>query len=182
MNDNTPRLGIDIGRVIIDGPRNRGEDTGFFDGDEAALLATPEMPGAFEAIGRLVLLFEAEVWLVSKCGERVQERTLRWLDGHNFWRDARMHPRCVRFCRERPEKRDICLELGITHFVDDRADVIASIKDVVPHRYLFGPQDANVFATAHNDGIRLSPSLHLAPNWNIAERLIQRDFSVNNPS
>ena len=29
-----PRLGIDIGRVIIDGPAHPGGDTAFFSGDE----------------------------------------------------------------------------------------------------------------------------------------------------
>ena len=77
-----PRLGIDIGRVIIDGPAHRGAgDTAFFEGDEAAMLATPEMAGSFPSIGRLVDLFAARVWLVSKCGPRVQARTLRWLAG-----------------------------------------------------------------------------------------------------
>jgi len=41
-----PRLGIDIGRVITNGPAHPGGDTAFFQGDEATMLATPEMPGA----------------------------------------------------------------------------------------------------------------------------------------
>lgn len=168
MNAYPPRLGIDIGHVIVAGPRNRNEDTGFFDGDEAALLATPEMPGAFEAIGRLVLLFEAEVWLISKCGPRIQERTLRWLDGHNFWRDALMLPRCARFCRRRPEKRDICLELGVTHFVDDRADVLQAMSDVVPNRYLFGPQQQAAPA-----------GITAVLDWAAAERAIRIDYPLS---
>lgn len=62
-----PRLGVDIGRVIINGPAHPGGgDTAFFTGDEAALLATPEMPGAVEVITRLVACFQGRVWLVSK--------------------------------------------------------------------------------------------------------------------
>lgn len=30
-----------------------------------------------------------------------------------------------------------CVDLAITHFVDDKPDVIAAITPVVPHRYLF---------------------------------------------
>jgi len=30
-----------------------------------------------------------------------------------------------------------CADLAITHFVDDKPDVIAAITPVVPHRYLF---------------------------------------------
>jgi len=48
MNTREPRLGIDIGRVIIDGSSHPvGGDTAFFQGDEGVMLATPEMPGAF---------------------------------------------------------------------------------------------------------------------------------------
>jgi hypothetical protein len=40
-----PRLGIDIGRVIIDGSSHpEGGDAAFFQGDEATMLATPEWP------------------------------------------------------------------------------------------------------------------------------------------
>src|SRR5215469_7888920 len=80
-----PRLGIDIGKVIIDGPAHPGGgDTAFFQGDEAAVIATPEVDGAVAAIGRLTALLDGRVWLVSKCGPSVQARTLRWLDGHDF--------------------------------------------------------------------------------------------------
>jgi hypothetical protein len=30
--------------------------------------------------------------------------------------------------------------LGVTHFVDDRAEVLAALAGIVPHLYLFGPQ------------------------------------------
>src|SRR5689334_16267078 len=105
MNIREPRLGIDIGRVIIDGSAHPdGGDTAFFDGDEATMLATPEMAGAVEAIATLGLLFEGRVWLVSKCGPRVQARTLRWLDGHDFYRRTGLPVRNVRFCRARADK------------------------------------------------------------------------------
>lgn len=81
-----PRLGIDIGRVIIDGPSHpAGGDTAFFSGDEATMLATPEMAGCVPAVARLAQLLGGRVWLVSKCGPRVQARTLRWLDADGFW-------------------------------------------------------------------------------------------------
>ena len=135
-----PRLGVDIGRVIIDGSAHPGGgDTAFFAGDEATMLATPEMPGAIAAIAELAEAFGYRVWLVSKCGPRVQERSLRWLAGHDFWTRTGIAPDHVRFCRLRPQKRDHCVELGLTHFVDDRADVHAAIHDVVPYQYYFGP-------------------------------------------
>jgi len=47
----------------------------------------------------------------------------------------------VRFCRARADKRLHCLELGLTHFVDDRADVHAAIRGVVRFQYFFGDLD-----------------------------------------
>ena len=136
-----PRLGIDIGRVIIDGSAHPdGGDTAFFQGDEATMLATPEMDGAVQSITRLVDLFARKVWLVSTCGPRTQERTLRWLDAHAFYERTALPPAQVRFCRTRPDKRLHCVELGLTHFVDDHPEVHAAIRGTVAHQYFFGPQ------------------------------------------
>jgi hypothetical protein len=136
-----PRLGIDIGRVIINGPAHPGGgDTAFFEGDEPTMLATPEMDGAVAAIDRLMTLFTGRVWLVSKCGPRVQARTLRWLEGHDFYRRTRLPAEHVRFCLTRPDKRFHCQDLSLTHFVDDHPEVHAAIRGTVDHHYFFGPQ------------------------------------------
>jgi tRNA(Leu) C34 or U34 (ribose-2'-O)-methylase TrmL len=157
-----PRLGIDIGRVLIDGPSHPdGGDTAFFNGDEATMLATPEMPDAVETIAELVSRFDGRVWLVSKCGPKVQERTLRWLDGHDFYGRTGMDPEHVRFCRQRPEKRIHCEQLRLTHFVDDRRDVHEAIRGVVQYHYLFGPQPHGV-----------PDYVQHAPTWTVAGRLI----------
>lgn len=135
-----PRLGIDIGRVIINGPAHPvGGDTAFFEGDEATMLATPEMDGAIPAIARLVTLFAGRVWLISKCGPRVQDRTMRWLDAHEFYQRTGLPPGHVRFCRTRPDKRPHCQQLGLTHFIDDHPEVHAAIHGTVDHQYFFGP-------------------------------------------
>lgn len=141
MNARQPRLGVDIGRVIIDGSAHPdGGDTAFFDGDEATMLATPEMPGAVESIAQLVDLFGGKVWLVSKCGPRVQGKTERWLHAHGFFDRTGLPPDHVRFCRARRDKRVHCLELELTHFVDDHPEVHAAIRGAVDHHFFFGPQ------------------------------------------
>lgn len=162
----TPVLGIDIGRVIIDSPPGALADTGFFHGDSDQLLATPEVPGAIEAIGRLVPLFgPVNVWLVSKCGQRIQDRTLRWLDGHGFWARTAMLTDQARFVRARGDKAWVCAKLGITYFVDDRPDVLFPMEETVPRRYLFGP------------GWRAAPrGLTAVADWKEAEAAIREDF------
>ncbi len=47
-------------------------------------------------------------------------------------------------CRERPEKAAVCARLGITHFVDDRLDVLTPMRGTVPHLYLFGAPRAGI--------------------------------------
>ena len=163
-----PRLGVDIGRVIIDGAAHPGGgDTAFFDGDEATMLATPEMAGAVDAIGRLVPLFGGRVWLVSKCGPRVQARTERWLAGHDFFRRTGMAAGHVRFCRRRADKRDHCVQLGLTHFVDDRPEVHEAIRGAVIRQYFFGPQPRPV-----------PPYGEHVLTWADAERLIRADLAA----
>jgi hypothetical protein len=161
-----PRLGIDIGRVIIAGPVHAGADTAFFTGDEAALLATPEVPGAVPAIARLVARFAGRVWLVSKCGPRVQARTERWLRGHDVAGRTGLPPGHVRYCRARADKRRHCLELQLTHFIDDHPEVHAAIRGTVAHQYFFGPQRRPVPAYGK-----------ATPTWSDVERLIDQSLS-----
>ena len=70
----------------------------------------------------------------------MQQKTLRWLEHHDFYQRSGIPASHVRFCLERPQKADHCRELGITHFIDDRSDVLQHLTGIVPWRYLFGPQ------------------------------------------
>lgn len=134
-----PRLGIDIGRVIISTGDGRG-DTSFLGSTEDSALTTPPMADALAAIRQLTERFEGRVWLVSKCGPRIQARSRRWLDRWRFFAETGVRSDHVRFCRQRPQKADHCAQLRITHFVDDRTDVLRHLHEQVPHLYLFGPQ------------------------------------------
>lgn len=51
-----------------------------------------------------------------------------------------MPPNHVR-CRKRPEKAQHAKQLGLTHFIDDRLDVLSHLRPIVPHLYWFGEQD-----------------------------------------
>ena len=132
-------LGIDIGRVIIR-PGDDDEDTSFLLGTEDDAMRTPPNECVFDVVPELVRRFEGRVWLVSKCGPRMQERTLRWLAHHRFFERSGVAPDQVRFCLKRPDKALHCRELGITHFIDDRVDVLEALEGVVSHRFLFGEQ------------------------------------------
>ncbi|MFC0627756.1 hypothetical protein [Kribbella deserti] len=159
------KLRIDIGRVIIDGSSHPdGGDTAFFQGDRATLLRTPAVPGAFEAIARLTTLFKGQAWLVSKAGPRVQQRTLQWLEHHDFYGRTGIPADHVRFCLRRADKAVHCAELGITHFIDDKPDVHEALAGIVAHRYLFDRRH------------HLPAGVSRTPTWPTAETAITQSF------
>jgi hypothetical protein len=119
-------------------------DTDFLGSSLEEAMASPATAGAFEVIPRLVALFDGRAWIISKCSEATQLKTLAWLDHHDFYCRTGISRGNVRFCRHRSEKAIHCRDLGITHMIDDRLDVHRAIRDVVPHLYLFGPQDGEV--------------------------------------
>ena len=140
-------LGVDIGGVIID-KVNDGTDTSFF---SANFLQTTAVPGVFQALRRLVdERFGSQVYLVSKCGQRVQKRTLLWLarEDNNFYEQTGISPNHVWFCKQRHEKAGICQKLGITHFIDDRLEILGNLT-TVENLYLFQPNGNEVRRFAH---------------------------------
>ncbi|HLY73435.1 MAG TPA: hypothetical protein VKU80_04885 [Planctomycetota bacterium] len=153
-------LGIDIGRVLIaPGGCGGNEDTSFIEGTLEEALQTPPMAGAFEAVTRLVEVFERRVWLISKCFPRVQDRTRRWLDHHGFYDKTGLRRDRLIFCLERSQKAGHCERLGIEYFIDDRLDVLEAMRGRVPHLFLFGEQRRPV------------PELDWlvkVPNWEVA--------------
>ncbi len=135
------KIGLDFGRVIMGAVRNGQADTSFLGTTfNEAMQSKPE-PGAFDVIGQLVDWFAAEVWIVSKCGPSVENKTRGWLKHWNFYAETGVDREKVRFCRQRSEKALICRQLGITQFVDDRFDVLTPMRGIVPKLYLFGEQD-----------------------------------------
>ena len=134
-----PVLGIDFGRTICDigsGHVTTGRaevDPHFFD--------WPFVDGAVEQIKSLVSLFgPRSMHIVSKCAPESEEPIKEWLTRKEFWKLTGMKPENIHFCRERHEKNPICCEFGITHFVDDRREVLYSM-DNVRIRIALNPRD-----------------------------------------
>jgi hypothetical protein len=159
-------LGIDIGGVIISRLRD-ATDTSFLSDN---FLDTPAVPDALEVIRRLVNeRFNGRVFLVSKGGPRIQAKTRRWLKHHRFFEVTGVKPKNVHFCLERSEKAQICRKLKITHFIDDRVDVLDSLRDV--NCLLFEPRGAS--------GIARSSSIRRARSWSeIAEMLLAKSTRI----
>ena len=127
-----PVLGLDVGGVLVDRVAE-GSDTSFFGGRP---MDTPAVAGALEAIPQLVALFGHRVHIVSKAGPKIAELTRHWLGSHGTVGPHGIDPANVHFVRKRPEKHRVCDQLGVTHFVDDRLDVLGHLTSV-DRRYLF---------------------------------------------
>lgn len=136
MIDERPyTIGIDVGGVIID-RSNDNKDTSFFSDN---YLNTTAVPGAFEAIGRIIKArFQDRAYIVSKCGRKTEAKTKEWLKHHKIYEITGIKEENAIFCRTRYEKAPICKEKGITHFIDDRMSVLRHM-DTVPYKYLFNP-------------------------------------------
>jgi hypothetical protein len=154
-----PRLGVDIGRVIIHGD---GPDTNFIGGSDDDAMRAPAMDGVIEALTRLCARFDGRVWIVSKCGPRIEARSRAWLDAHRFFETTGIPRQNLRFCRNRRDKAPICLDLGIDFFVDDRIDVLRHMVAIVAHLFQFGAASSP------------EPGVVPAPTWAVAEAAITR--------
>lgn len=128
-------FGVDFGGVIVKSHRfTLSEDTHLV-GSESKVVA---QPGVFEALSEIVSICDGQVWIVSKASQRVQARTLAWLKEVDFFSRIGLQDDHFIFCFEREEKEQICNDLNISHFIDDRIHVMQILRKSVPQLYLFG--------------------------------------------
>lgn len=143
--DEHARVGVDIGRVIIAAVASGGRaDTSFIGGTEEDAMRTPPVNDAFRVVARLVERTGGNVWLVSKAGPRIEALTRRWLVQWRFLAATNVPDTNVVFCRERRDKADHAVRLRLTHFIDDRVDVLEHLRAVMKDLYLFGHQAPDV--------------------------------------
>lgn len=133
-------LGVDMGGVIYE----RKDDvatSSFFGGDYRNAKAIPH------ALGSLRMLrqgpFDDRIYLISKCNREAEQGIREWLQHKGFFEFTGIPPENVRLCRERSEKAGICQELGITHMIDDRLEVLSHLT-MVKNRYLFRPDPKEI--------------------------------------
>jgi hypothetical protein len=173
-----PRLGIDIGRVIIRGYEHfeSTHDTPFVHVSkmtEEQNLAVPAMAGIWDHIPPLVQLFRergGDVWLVSKAkSDRTRILTRAWLEHHEFWERTKIPRDHLHFTATRIEKAGVARQLGLTYFIDDRVDCLAPMIGDVPVRILFGKQLPPTLEWAKS-----TETLH-AHGWAEVAQLLHKD-------
>ncbi len=114
-------LGIDCGEVIL------------------YSLSGKPVPGAFDNIKRVVESGRfAKICVVSKVTPLLRFTFVWRLWYLNFWKYTGVPRKNLFFCSEHEDKAEICEQLGITHFVDDRLRVLDCLK-TVNNRYALNP-------------------------------------------
>ena len=117
-----PVLAVDIGGVI--------KDSGYLTG---------VVPKSMESLKNLKAagIFE-NIYLISQCWTPLRKLAFWWLTRHNFWDITGISLEDVRFCNWGSTKAWHAEDLGITHFVDDRPDLLVMMQSSVSHCFLFG--------------------------------------------
>ncbi|MFH5230876.1 hypothetical protein [Antrihabitans spumae] len=131
--DRPPVLGVDVGGVIVDRAAENS-DTSFFG---LKPMDTPAVDGALDALQQLTVSFEWRVHLVSKARSTTAATSRRWLEHIDFHSRTGIDPHNVHFVQNRQDKVPVCERFGVTHFIDDRVEVLGYLRDCVPRRYLF---------------------------------------------
>jgi hypothetical protein len=144
-----------MGGVITD-PINDNSDTSFFGRN---YLETTRVEGVFEALNKLVFHFDGDVYVVSKCGPRTEQRSREWFDHHKFYEQTGIAREHVHFCRERADKAPICEQLDITHFIDDKLEVLGYLT-TVPNKFLFRGRPQEIARHTH-----LLPQVKQVQSW-----------------
>lgn len=157
----TSRLGVDVGGVLLGASTDDSErDTTFLSAPDHVAVSLPPVAGAFETVREAVRVTGGQVFVVSKCGARIEKLTRAWLEHQRFFERTGVTREQLEFVRTRPDKRVVACRLGLTHFVDDREDVLRSMVGLVPSLVWFGA------------GARSTGELVPGRDWVAAARLL----------
>ena len=118
------------------------------------------VPGALLGIAQIVeTIGPQRVYLVSSCGAQREVQIRDRLAQLNLYPSTGLLPEHTRFCRSRAGKKLIAANLGLTHFTDDRLEVLGYLAEVVPQLFLFQPDEHEIAAHRHHLArVRVIPS------------------------
>ncbi len=142
------RIGIDIGGVII--AQDTDEPDLFFSND---FLRAKTFPDCFETIKLLIEKFGKEnVFIISKCGEKVQRKSRDWLEHNQFFSSTGFLPGHIHFCLERHEKAGLAERLQLNIFIDDRYTVLKHLLPLeqIERLILFCPNETEQELSSSN--------------------------------
>lgn len=104
----------------------------------------PEINGIIGAVYGIVNYFRSEnVFIVSSADEALEKAILHWFEKKSILKRTGVSSDNLIFCRERKEKAIVCAQKQITHFIDDRREVLHHIYESDPSikLILFNPDE-----------------------------------------
>lgn len=137
------RLGIDCGGVILKHNSTNAREVQEWEGtifSDNNYLKSPEVFAAVESIAAIIeLVGEDNVFIISKCGSKVEMKTMQWLEYHNLFQRTGFKREHVFFCRNREHKAEFCTDLELTHYVDDHVMILQTLPQSVFRQIHFHP-------------------------------------------
>lgn len=120
ITDFKTRLGLDFGNVI-------------------KAIGGDEMPGFRKGLEKLRNeMFGDEIYVISRVNDERGSKKAIWFLGEQKIFDTLIKPTNVHFCLLRNQKAPIAKWLGLTHFIDDRTEVLSHMTSV-QHRFALNP-------------------------------------------
>jgi hypothetical protein len=112
------------------------------------------------------------VYIVSRVTDEQSLRAYKFFNDFNFFEGTGLTPNKVRFCYERHEKAPIVRELGITHFIDDRPEVLVYMPNVMKFSMNPDPDDLARFSSILGED-------HMSvKDWGDIERFFKRYYDA----
>lgn len=150
-------LGVDIGGVIINHAKVHG--------------VYPPLPNVFEVLKKLgEERFGDRIFVVSHADLHMSGKMLEWLWDKHFFDITGIAIGNVHFCHRRIGKVEICLRFGITHFIDDRREILTYLHSAeIKNLYLF--QERKEEANSYMD---ILPNVIRVASWGeVAKQLLE---------
>ncbi len=146
-------LGLDLGNTLVKLGKVGSPSIVFDDAIETIKLL-------------MVYYFGKRVFIISKVTPEQRLRAEHFLKTSTFLTEIGLTCPHVLFCMERGDKAVLARHLGITHFIDDRPEVLAAMNDLPICRIAYDPipEDLERFKTQ-------LPDVKVVKNWLEIRRL-----------
>lgn len=139
MSTDNKRLGVDVGGVIMDWIPYLETERSYL-GDN--YRETPVMEGSLEALKQLnESQFKNNIYIISKYSEHGPDRMYDWIESKDFYLKTGIPKEHVHLCGTDAEKTPIGEKLELSHYVDDKPEILETFVGKIPNLYIFNPAD-----------------------------------------
>lgn len=141
-----------------------------FDLGNTLVNKTVPLPDAFRVAKRIVTELDPNAVIISRVNEKQKQRALEWFKKENVLEQLGIKPENVYWCEQRCEKAPIVDKLGLTHFIDDRPEVMNYLSNEVVKIFI-NPDPSDLYD--YRDDIQ---NFTVCSDWLAIEKLV---FSKN---